>query len=158
MGLVYDHDPRTGLVVAHQGAEEASVRAALKQFDARLMLDYAIDTDWGCVVWQVLCRTGSDTPPLVVCRWRETDDPASKPLPLSHGLVEKAKRLHVESRAPKPDADADNAVLRARQNADADAELEEYAAELVDRLRERTLRSLPRGRYRRNTDFRDIRR
>lgn len=156
MTLVYDHDPGSGLVVAREGAEEASVRAALKQFDSRLMLDYALDTYWERTVWQVLCRTGSDTPPMVVCRWRETDDPASMPLPLSHGLVEKVKRLHVESRAPKVNADADNDALKASLKADADAEIEEYASELVDRLRGRTLRSLPRGRYRRNTDFRDI--
>lgn len=156
MALVYEHDPHSGLAVAREGADEASVRAALKAFDSRLMLDHAIDTDWQRVVWQVLCRTGPDTPPSVVCRWRETTDPASEPLPLSHGLVEKVKRLHVESRALRADADADNDALRARQHADADAEIEEYAAELVDRLRGRTLRPLPRGHYRRNTEFRDI--
>lgn len=154
MPLVYDHDPGSGLLVAREGAEEASVRRALKQFDPRLMLDYAIDTEWGRTVWQVLCRTGPDTPPAVVCRWR---NPVSgEPLPLSHGLVERVRHLHVESRAPKPDADADNDALLARRRAEADEVTEQYAAELVDRLRERTLRCLPRGRYRRRTAFRDI--
>lgn len=155
--LVYDHDPGSGLLVARQGAEEASVRRALKDFDDRLMLDYAIDEEWGRLVWQVLCRTGSTTPPHVVCRWRADEgDPTSEPLPLSHGLVERVKRLHVTSRAPRVDVDALNDQHIEQVRGEADAELEEYAAELVDRLKGKSGALLPRGTYRRRTIGRDI--
>lgn len=151
--LVYDHHP-SGLVVANQAADEASVRRALKQFDGRLMLDYAIDPEWGRVVWQVLCKTGSTTPPMVVCRWR--DERTGEPLPLSHGLVEKAKRQHSESRAPKLDALEENDRLQEKIRVEDSEELDEYAKEVVERLRGKKSHNLPRGRYRRNTDFANV--
>lgn len=153
MPLVYDHNP-TGLVVAREGSSEASVRAALKQHDGRLMLDYAIDQEWQKQVWQVMCKTGADTPPMVVCRWR--DDQTGEPLELSHGLVDKVKRLDLNGRHKNIEADAANRELRERMDADADAELEWYSAELVKQLRGKSSAILPRGGYRRNTRFANV--
>lgn len=150
--LVYDHDP-SGLLVARESASEEAVRRALKQLDSRLMLDYMIDTEWQRTVWQVLCRVSADQPPAVVCRWRGVD---GEPLPLSHGLVEKVRGLHMDSRAPRVDADAENQRLRDRIDADADAELEEIARELVPRLQGKKSSVLPRGLHRRGTAFADV--
>lgn len=153
MPLVYDHNP-TGLVVAREGAGESSVRHALKQHDQRLMLDYAIDTDWGKKVWQVLCKTGSDTPPAVVCRWR--DEQTGEPLELSHGLVDHVKRLDVNGRGRQIEADAANREMRARLEQDADAEIDWYARQLVKKLKGTSGIVLPRGQYRRRTQFADV--
>lgn len=154
MSLTYDHELTDSGLLVPKGSQEASVRASLKAHDPGLMLDYALDQQHGKTVWQVLKRVSADRPPMVVCRWR--DQLTGEPLPLSHQLVEHVKGLDLNSRAPRIDADAANEVARKRREQDADAELEEYAAELVDRLRGRTIRNLPRGTYRRNTQFRDI--
>lgn len=153
MSLMYDHHP-SGLLVAHQEAGEKTVRAALKQMDSRLLLDYAIDPVWQRQVWQVLCRHTTDLPPSVVCRWR--DETTGEPLPLSHGLVDRVRSLHMESRAPKVDPDADNDRLKAELAKDGDAELEFYAEELVDRLKGKKAYLLPRGLHRRNRQFPNI--
>lgn len=153
MALVYDHAP-SGLLVAREAAGEPSVRAALKQLDSRLMLDYMIDPTWQRQVWQVLCHVATDQPPMVVCRWR--DDATGEPLPLSHGLVDRVRNLHVESRAPKPDPDIENDRHRERLTADADAEIDFYAEELVDRLQGKKAYLLPRGAHRRNRQFPNV--
>jgi hypothetical protein len=147
------HETPSGLVVATQASDETSVRRALKQFDDRLMLDKMIDPDWGRIVWQVLCRVAADQPPRVVFRWRGPD---GEPLPLSHGLVEQAKRLHVASRAPREDPAAANDRLRARHEEAAGEEIEFYAAELVERVKGKKSHLLPRGLHRRNRMFPNV--
>lgn len=152
MPLAYDHTP-SGLIVP-AGSHEASVQAALKAHDPALMLDYAIDPAWGRQVWQVLRRVTSQGQVEVVCRWR---DPVSgEPLPLSHGLVDHVRNLSIESRAPVVDHDAENDRLRERNAADAEAEIHEYTRTLVRRLRGIDSTVLPRGVYRRNTQFRNV--
>lgn len=153
MPLTYDHSP-SGLVFP-PGTIEASVRMALKHHDSALKLDYANDTDWGGrQVWQVLKKVSAEGHVEVVCRWR---DPITRePLPLSHGLVDHVKTLDLNSRAPKLDADAENARHRARLEAEADAEIEFYAAELVDRLRGKKAYLLPRGASRRARQFPNV--
>lgn len=142
----------SGLVLACEGADEAAVRRALKQFDQRLMLDKLPDDQHQAFVYVVLCRTGSDTPPHRILSWRDDD---GRPLPLSHAIVEEAKRLHAGSRAPRVDVDAENDRLVARQQAEEREELEAYAADIVERLRGRTSYLLPRGIGRRRTQFPD---
>lgn len=143
----------SGLVLAQEGADEAAVRRALKQFDPRLMLARdEIDRRTGRIVYVVLCRTGGDTPPTRVCSWRDND---GAPLPLSHGLVEQVKHLHAGSRAPRVDVERANAELVARQQAAEQEELEAYAADVVERLRGRRSYLLPRGIARRRTQFPD---
>jgi hypothetical protein len=156
VSLVYDHTPG-GLLVAREAADAVSIQRALKSFDPRLMLDYAIDPDWGRLVWQVLCKTGGDTPPSVVCRWRGPD---GEPLPLSHGLVEQAKRLHAESRAPKPDVLAENDRRTEQVRAEAEAELDDIGRHITRALKGNYSAVFPRGphlRRRQGHDVTDVR-
>lgn len=140
----------SGLVVASQAADESSVRRALKQHDPALILT-PDNPDDGPIVWTVLKRVGDGVH--VVCRYR---DEHGNPLPLSHGLVEYVKRLDLNSRAPKVDVMAENDRLRERVREDDSAELEEYAAELVERLRGKKSHMLPRGLHRRRTQFPNV--
>lgn len=140
----------SGLVVASQAADESSVRRALKQHDPALMLTPDNPGD-GPIVWTVLKRVGEGAH--VVCRYR---DEHGNPLPLSHGLVEHVKRLDLNSRAPRVDALEENDRFQQKIREEDSAELEAYAAELVERLRGKKSHNLPRGRYRRRTDFANV--
>jgi hypothetical protein len=144
----------SGLVLATTASDEASVRMALKRHDPDLTLTPDIDPDTNRIVWTVMKRVGETRH--VVCRWRDNQHPDRPPLPLSHGLVEHVKRLDVNSRSPKVDAQTVNDRRRERQREEDAEMLAEYAHELVKRLRGHSTPVLPRGSYRRNTRFRDV--
>lgn len=150
MSLV-EHRLTSGLFVASQASDEASVRRALKAHDPDLALTPDVDDETGQIVWTVMKRVGEQR--YIVCRWRDETHPDRTPLPLSHGLVEHVKRLDLNSRAPRIDVQAENDRLQASQREAADEEIEWYSAELVDRLRGRTLRPSPRGQRRRGAQF-----
>lgn len=141
--MLVEHRLNSGLIVASTASDEASVRMELKRHDDQLTLTPDVDDETGHVVWTVMKRVGETR--AVVCRWR---DEMGRPLPLSHGLVEFVKCLDLNSRSPREDVLAANDQHTADHQAEADEELEWYAAELVDRLRERTLRPSPRGQRR----------
>ena len=107
MSLVYSEIG--GITVASHAADEQSVRRGLKQIDDRYMLDCVPSSRGMC--WVVLCKVGSYTPPVVVCNWLADD---GAPLPLSSGLVEKVKRLRVDSRFVQVDVEEENRKLRER--------------------------------------------
>jgi hypothetical protein len=144
----------SGLVVASEAMDEASVRRALKQHDPDLALTPDVDDETGRVVWTVMKRVGEGR--MVVCRWRDETDPERRPLPLSHGLVEKVKRLDLNSRAPRVDVEAENLRLQEKGREEDIEQIEWYARELAKRLHGHSTSVLPRGRYRRSTAFRDV--
>ena len=127
MGLVVSE--LGGLHVATHSADYRSVQAAIKQIDDRYMLDDVTGTG----DWLVLCRTGSETPPLVVCSWR---DERGRPLPLSSGLVEKVKRLRADSRWTEPDPREMNEKLREANRRETD----DVIGEIVRKHTNRPLR------------------
>ena len=118
-------------VVTDATTDEDAVRRGLKQIDDRYMLD-SIPGPYG-MVWIVLCRTGSETPPLPVLNWV---DEQSRPLPLTYALVEKVKRLRADSRWREPDAHELNEKLREKTQ----AELDDYIDEIVKKHSNRELR------------------
>lgn len=151
-GMVYSRHG-SGLQVAYQAADERSVAAALREFDPDLRLLWKIRG--GGQMWEVVKFMGHDRDAVWICDW---DSPDGQPLPLSHGLVQKVKDLHLESRTPHVDVEELNHRMVADSLADWHAEVDHMSAELITRLRGRTSYLLPRGLYRRNTRFKDIRR
>lgn len=98
------------LLVAEHGASEASVRAALKDFDRRLVLSWEHDDTHQTQVWNVHLVHSQDLPALFICSWRENG--VGRPLPLTHSLVDEVKRLReVDTMKQVDDA---NARLKAR--------------------------------------------
>lgn len=144
----------SGLVLATNATDEASVRRALKQHDPDLTLTPDVDPDTNRIVWTVMKRVGETRH--VVCRWRDNQHPDRPPLPLSHGLVEHVKRLDVNSRAPRVDVQAENDRRRERQREEDTEMIAEYARELAKRLHGNATPALPRGVYRRNTQFANV--
>jgi hypothetical protein len=109
-----------GITVASQASDEQSVRRDLKKIDDRYMLD-CVPTSAG-MCWIVLCRVGSEQPPLVVCNWL---DEQGTPLPLSSGLVEKVRRLRVDGRFVQVDPETENQRLRQRNQEAFEDEIDE---------------------------------
>jgi hypothetical protein len=150
--LVYSQTT-SGLTIANQASDEASVRAALREHNRDLKLEWKrLD---GRVCWYVTVYLGSARTDAWVCDWT---DETGAPLPLSHGLVERVKQLDGNSRWTEPDP----AVLNDRRSAELEQasndEIDWYAAELVKQYRGRSGVILPRGLYRRKSEFKDIRR
>lgn len=150
MGLVFS-ETSSGLVAAHMGADEVSVRAALKDHDRDLNLEWKRVN--GQHIWYVTKYSGSERRDDWICDWVAD----GQPLPLSHGLVQRVKDLDMNSRWVEPDAEEENDRMVAALRAESDAEIEELSKEVVDRYRGKTNHLLPRGVYRRNTRFRDVR-
>lgn len=146
-GLIYSRTP-SGLDVAFNAADERSVAQALREFDDDLRLVWKVVD--GQKVWEVVHHNGSDKAATWITDWTDED---GDPLPLSHGLVQRVKELHMESRAPQHDPlDLNDAIERAARE-ELDAEIDWYAEQLVKTYRGRTLHALHRGAYRRNTRF-----
>ena len=114
-------------VVTDATTDEDAVRRALKQIDDRYMLDAVSG------VWVVLCRAGDAIPPITVLNWV---DEYNRPLPLTHALVEKVKRLRADSRWREPDPHELN-ERRREKNA---AEMDDYLDEIVRKHTNRPLR------------------
>lgn len=152
MSLVYS-ETSSGLTVANVAADERSVTAALRQHDPDLSLDWKLAPS-GERCWYVTRYLGSARTDEWVCDWA---DAYGNPFPLSHGLVQRIKDLDLNSRHQEADPDELNEHARAARAAESDAELEWYSAELVKHYRGRSGVILPRGTYRRKTEFRDIR-
>lgn len=117
------HTTKSGLFVAENRATEGQIAAALKDIDSALILTWEFED--GRQVWKVHAYAGSDRPAQYLCSWR--DERTSEPLPLSHGLVEQVKRMRLDSRADRIDADAHNAKLRSDETKRFESEMDEVA-------------------------------
>lgn len=93
----------SGLLVAERAAVPRSVADALRRLDPRLELRQERDEAWQAFVWRVFVAQ-PDRPSVWLFDWREeTGDGGSRPLPLSHGLVEEAAARRLGSRRPVED-------------------------------------------------------
>lgn len=142
----------SGLLAAHQHADQASVTAALRSHDRDLRLLWKVID--GQRVWYVVKFLGSERPADWICDWERDGEP----LPLSHGLVERVKALDLNSRAVHADPEELNDRLTAEGLAEVNGAIDELARDLVERYRGTKSHLLPRGVYRRNTRFKDMRR
>lgn len=114
--LVSEHRS-SGLVVARDAMDEASVSRALKALDRRLVLQKHLgDGGW---VYKVVCVV-SDTQAPVVYTWKQ---------PLSHALVDAIQERMLGARNKEESADEFNARRRAELERDADAIRDEIVAE-----------------------------
>ena len=100
----------TGLLVAENAADERSVRRELQRLDPTLVLTQEMHPSKR--LEYVVVKTFTDGSALTLTRWR--DDVTGQPLPLSHGLVEKVKRMDPNTRAPQLDTARHNAELQDR--------------------------------------------
>lgn len=119
-----------GLVVCEDAVDERQVSRALRDFDDRLRLSQEIDSEYGCFVYRVVRIWSQEHDAAVICEWR---DEQGAPLPLSHRLVDKAKSLSMNSRAPQVDVVAHNDALVAAQQREADEMLDELARDAARR-------------------------
>ena len=109
----------SGLVVARDSMDEASVQRQLKRLDGRLVLQkHARDGVEGGWVYKVICIV-SDTLAPIIFTWM---DDFGNPLPLSSGLVEAVQSRMLASRNRPIDEDEWNARLRAERNKDIERE------------------------------------
>lgn len=92
--------------------------------------------------WAVLKHLGSAVDAQWICDW----DDNGEPLPLSHGLVQRVKDMDLNSRAPIIDPEALNDQMVEEARAEFGDAADSAAADIVERLRERTLYCLPRRR------------
>lgn len=151
MGLVFS-ETTSGLSAAFMASDEASVRAALKQHDRDLNLEWKrVD---GTHIWYVTKYLGSERRDEWICDWELNGEP----LPLSHGLVQRIKDLDLNSRAPIVDPEQLNDAMIEEAREEFGEAIDDISADIIERIRGRKLHALPRGAYRRNTRFKDIRR
>lgn len=118
---MFERHTATGLVVAEHASDERSVQAELRRLDPSLRLTRELHPS-GRIEY-VIVKTFTDDA-AVLCHWR--DEVTGMPLPLSHSIVDKVRRLDPNTRAPQVDAAAHNAALQdrvARDFAEASADL-----------------------------------
>jgi len=121
-----------------QGADEAHVSRALREYDDDLRLIPGVPKQG--IPYKVYVYRG-DQPAVFVCAWADKN---GDPLPLSSALLEMVKLHDRHTRDRAPDADEMNARLRERQAHDNETDTEA----LVDdwRTREGRYALLPRSR------------
>lgn len=108
MSFTY-RDTGVGLVVAEEARDEAHVQAALKQIDARYVLQKHPGDVEGGWVYKVFCIVSEDQPAECIYTWC---DDRGNPLPLSTGLIEDVKRWRPDARERRGfNADEHNARL-----------------------------------------------
>jgi hypothetical protein len=115
--LAYIETAHRGLIVCEEAADETSVQRQLRDFDDRLILSKEVDQEHGCYVYVVVRRWSNERDAAIICEWR---DETGRPLPLSSRLVDKAKNLHVGSRAPQADPVAFNDAVKEANRKEAD--------------------------------------
>lgn len=109
MGLVM-RETGSGLVLAEQGGDEASISRAIKEIDSHYVLQRHESDVAGKHVYVVVCIVSEDQPAIRILTW---DDGNGNPRPLSSGLVEEVKKWRPEARGRRGlDADQHNAKLR----------------------------------------------
>lgn len=117
--LVTEHRS-SGLVVARDAMDEASVSRALKALDRRLVLQKHLRDDVpGGWTYKVVCVV-SDTQAPIMYSWNQ---------PLSHALVDAVQERTLGARNKEESADEFNARRRAELERDADAIRDEIVAE-----------------------------
>lgn len=123
--LVTEHRA-SGLVVARDAMDEASVSRALKALDRRLVLQkHPRDDAPGGWVYKVICIV-SDTEAPVVFTWM---DEHRHPLPLSHALVDAVAERRLGARNKLESADDFNARKTTEIERDRQAISDEIIAE-----------------------------
>jgi len=124
----------SGLYVPSQGSDETAVRRMLKEYDPDLRLVPRGQH------YSVYRYAGSERPAELVCTWA---DDQGRGLPLSSGVLEKVKMLDRNTRFKAPDADEQNAALKASKA----KQQEDETQALVDdwMTRERRTALLPRS-------------
>jgi len=127
VGLVYSS--YGGLTVAEHGADEASVRAALKKLDPDLRL---VRDDTEGRVYRVFKFLGPSTPAVWICDWRSDD---GEPLPLTHRLVDRVAGLRVGSRMPESDPVENNRRLEEEAAVERRERLDELARDGERRMK-----------------------
>lgn len=105
--MIVTRKTTSGLVLAEQSQDEASVARALKQLDDRLCLQKHPGAVAGGWVYKVFRSWSDDHPADLICTWA---DEYGAPLPLTTGLVDMVNRLRLDAPNKGPDADAHNAA------------------------------------------------
>ena len=108
----------SGLIVANEATDEASVSAALKQIDRSFVLQKRRDDDELVEVYKVVKLLGDGRAP-VVFTWV---DEHQRPLPLSHALVDEFKRHMLGQRSDYVSEDEHNRRLLEERRRDRDRE------------------------------------
>lgn len=117
----------SGLILAEQGGDEASISRALKEIDDRYVLQKHPGDVEGGWVYKVFCVWSEDHDAEYVLSWA---DDYGRPLPLSSGLIEEVKRWRPENRHRRGlDADAHNQQLRERTAREHHEQLLEISAD-----------------------------
>lgn len=125
MGFV-DSVTDSGIVVREHGADGAAIARALKQYDPDLRLVPQRDGE-GRTRWEVWQYQGGDRPAAFLLAWTTRQ---GEPLPLSMRLLDTVRlQDRNETRSKAPDADVENAKLRAGIAKDFDADADEIARE-----------------------------
>jgi len=109
----------SGLIVARDSMDEASVQRELKRLDGRLVLQrHRRDNAPSGHVYKVILNVSERYAPIVFT-WI---DAYGNPLPLSSGLVDEFRRHMADSRDKPETADEHNARLLEEQRRDLDRE------------------------------------
>jgi hypothetical protein len=124
VSLVYSRSD-SGLVVANQAADEASVERALKQLDRQLELQCWPSLD-GPPLYKVVARLSDDRPPVTVLVWQTEQ---AEPLPLSSRLIDEVQRLDRNSRGEYLDDDERNRRLAEQRDRDWERDTEALATD-----------------------------
>jgi hypothetical protein len=121
----------SGLHVLTQGADEAAVYRALRDYDNDLRLVPQDSDAYGQRVYKVYRYAGSDRPAEFLFMW---GDDLGNPFPLSMQLVERARHFDKNSRnRDYVDPDEHNRRLKEQRHKDADADAETIKDEMLKR-------------------------
>jgi hypothetical protein len=104
----------SGLILAEEIPDAASVERQLKQIDRGLSLQAWPRQD-GPPIWRVVLHYAGDRPPETIASWI---DQSGEPLPLSSRLVDLVRSLDKNSRVAYVDADGKNAQFEEQRERD----------------------------------------
>jgi hypothetical protein len=149
----------SGLFVAERTPDTHDVEAALNRLDhpiaGRLFITREVDRRHGCFVHRVMIDNG-DQEPANLCEWR---DGLGRPLPLSHGLVDKVRRqMHArDGERLVAEMAASNHTHQERLRQDMNDALDEIAADVGKRISETRSPALHRGPHLRRSHEKRVR-
>lgn len=106
----YSTRSESGLVLARERSDSATLERQLKQIDRELALQAWPSLD-GPPTWKVVRYCGPDRPPETICSWVTGE---GDPLPLTEGILDMVRQLDRNTRSDYDDADARNEKFKAK--------------------------------------------
>lgn len=132
------------LTVIETAKSQNEILRELKKIDPRLFLERQVTLE-GQAVWCVVCDVGSDSPPITILEWRDSEDhPIHE---LSSGIIGRVQRMERDGGKLADRVIRQNAEILAKKRAETREQWSDIGTDFERLMSPGHSALLPRGQY-----------